>query len=63
MQFYDKRIILRIDRETLQELKEIAKANRMSVSSIIRRFIYKGLKEIRKQKKENSNAIPTIPRY
>jgi len=50
--YYDKRIHIVIDRESYEELKKLAKLRKEKVSQIIRKLIYKELKEFRKQLKE-----------
>jgi antitoxin component of RelBE/YafQ-DinJ toxin-antitoxin module len=52
MQSFDAILKLRIDKETLQELRKIAKKHKISTSELVRRLIYV---EIRKHRK---NFIP-----
>ena len=50
--YYDTLLKIRIDRETYQELKKIAKTKHTTISEIIRRLIYTELK------KHRTNSIP-----
>jgi len=58
MLFYDKLLQIRIDKETLEELKRIAKQEKMPVSVFVRLLIYR---EINRKKKEarqiNTNSL------
>jgi len=54
--FYDAILKVRIDRDTLKELKKIAKTKNTKVSLIVRRLIYAEIKKYRTSK-------PTIPRH
>jgi len=53
MQYYNKRLKIAIDEETLKELKQIAKAKRMKVSELVRLLIYAELNRYRKLNKSN----------
>jgi uncharacterized protein YdaU (DUF1376 family) len=55
MRYYDSTIKIRLDRETINELKKMSLDRKEKVSSIIRRLIYKELKEWRKKKKQTVN--------
>ena len=50
MQFYDKRLILAIDSETLKELKKIAKERKIKISQLVRHLIYEEIRRHRKSK-------------
>ena len=51
MQFYDKRLLIAIDKESLEELKRVAKKKKMKVSTLVRLLIYAELKKHRKETK------------
>ena len=51
MQFYDSTLKVRLDKETLRELKKIAKKKKMPVSVLVRLLIYAELKKHRKETK------------
>jgi len=45
--FYDANLRIRIDRETLKELKKIATQQNIPISALVRRLIYAELKKYR----------------
>lgn len=49
MQFYDKRLLIAIDKESLEELKKLAKRRKIKVSTLVRLLIYEELKKYRKE--------------
>jgi post-segregation antitoxin (ccd killing protein) len=47
MKFYDATIKIRIDKETLEELKKLARKKKIKVSTLVRLLIYAELKKHR----------------
>ena len=62
MRTYDTKLEIRIDKETLKQLKALAKKRKMSVSEIVRSAIYKELK--RERAKQNvAKHFPELKSY
>ena len=62
MAFYNKRLLIAIDKDTLQELKRIAEQQNLKVSELVRNLIYR---EIKRQRIKESIAkqLPNIEAY